>query len=130
MTVANRYITTKTRKKENVIMTEYIPNLRDKLIDCAAYITYGGYNATVEILKSRIPSIIIPRQDGQKMEQFIRAYTFEPHGFYKVVSSQELPTIGEIIKKVLNKKPKKFKFNLNGATESANVIKKIHYGRC
>ncbi len=130
MTVANRYITTKTRKKENVIMTEYIPNLRDKLIDCAAYITYGGYNATVEILKSRIPSIIIPRQDGQKMEQFIRAYTFEPHGFYEVVSSQELPTIGETIKKVLNKKPKKFKFSLNGATESANVIKKIHYGRC
>ena len=109
-------------------MTEYIPNLRNKLIDCAAYITYGGYNATVEILKSRIPSIIIPRQDGQKMEQFIRAYTFEPYGFYKVINSQELTTIGSTLKEVLNSKPKKFKFNLNGATESANVIKKIHNG--
>ena len=108
-------------------MAEYIPNLRNKLIDCSAYITYGGYNATVEILKSRIPSIIIPRQDGQKMEQFIRAYTFEPYGFYEVVNSKELSSIGEKLKKVLNKKPKKFKFNLKGATESANVIKKIHY---
>ena len=130
MTVANRYITTKTKKKNNVIMAEYIPNLRNKLIDCAAYVTYGGYNATVEILKSRIPSIIIPRQDGQKMEQFIRAYTFEPYGFYKVVNNQELTNIGDTLKEVLSDKPKKFKFNLNGATESANVIKKIHDERC
>ena len=128
MTVANRYISTKTKQKNNVIMAEYIPNLRNKLIDCSAYITYGGYNATVEILKSRIPSIIIPRQDGQKMEQFIRAYTFEPYNFYKVVNSKELLTIGDTLKDVLNNKPKKFKFKLNGATESANVIKKIHYG--
>ena len=128
MTVANRYITTKTKQKNNVIMAEYIPNLRNKLVDCSAYITYGGYNATVEILKSRIPSIIIPRQDGQKMEQFIRAYTFEPYGFYKVVNNQELSSIGKTLKNVLNNKPKKFKFKLNGATESANVIKEIHYG--
>ena len=126
MTVANRYINTKTKQKNNVIMADYIPNLRNKLIDCAAYITYGGYNATVEILKSRIPSIIIPRQDGQKMEQFIRAYTFEPYNFYKVVNNQELSSIGKTLKKVLCDKPKKFNFKLNGASESANVIKKIH----
>ena len=62
------------------------------------------------------------------MEQFIRAYTFEPHGFYEVVTQQELHSIGSTLKKVLNNKPKKFKFKINGATESANVIKKIHYG--
>jgi predicted glycosyltransferase len=108
-------------------MTEYIPELRKKLVDCAAYITYGGYNATVEILKSRIPSIIIPRQDGQKMEQFMRAYTFEPYDFFKVVNLQELSTIDDTLQQVLNNKPNKFNFNLKGATESANVIKKIHY---
>ena len=66
MAVANKYIKTGNKKKGNVYMVEYIPNLREKLVNCAAYITYGGYNATVEILKSRIPSIIIPRQDGRK----------------------------------------------------------------
>ena len=64
------------------------------------------------------------------MEQFIRAYTFEPYGFYKVVNNQELTNIGDTLKEVLSDKPKKFKFNLNGATESANVIKKIHDERC
>ena len=126
MLVANRYLSTKTKQKDNVIIADYIPDLRNKLVDCAAYITYGGYNATVEILKSRIPSIIIPRQDGQKMEQFIRAYTFEPYNFFKVVNNNELSDIGNVLREVLNTKPKKFKFNLSGATESAIAIKKIH----
>ena len=84
----------------------------------------------MQLLKflSRITLIIIPRQDGQKMEQFIRAYTFEPYEFYKVVNSQELSSIDKALNEVLTKKPKKFKYKLNGATESANVIKKIHNG--
>ena len=36
------------------------------LSSCALYITYGGYNSTMEIFKSNIPAIIIPRTDGAK----------------------------------------------------------------
>ena len=110
-------------------MVEYIPKLRDKLVDCAAYITYGGYNATVEILKSGIPSIVIPRQDGRKMEQFVRAYTFEPYDFYKVVNTKELHLLEKTLETVLNTKPKQFNFDINGTNRSAHVIKEIHNGR-
>ena len=126
MTVANRYLTTKNKSKDNVHMVEYIPNLRKRLINCAAYITYGGYNATVEILKSGIPSIIIPRQDGAKMEQFVRAYTFEPYNFFKVVNKQEIHRLKDTLEEVLNTKPDAFNFNLNGAKGSADVIEKIY----
>ena len=129
MTVANRYLTTKNKSKGNVHMVEYIPNLREKLINCAAYITYGGYNATVEILKSRIPSIIIPRQDGKKMEQFLRAYVFEPYEFYKVVNLKEIHTLEESLRHVLNNKPAEFTFNINGTENSANEIIKINSKR-
>ena len=126
MTVANRYLTTKNKSKGNVHMVEYIPNLRKRLINCAAYITYGGYNATVEILKSGIPSIIIPRQDGAKMEQFVRAYTFEPYNFFKVINKQEIHRLKDTLEEVLNTKPDAFNFNLNGAKGSADVIEKIY----
>ena len=62
-------------KNKNIYLVEYVPELRKKLTTCAGYITYGGYNATVEILKGQIPSILVPRQSGKKMEQFIRAFT-------------------------------------------------------
>lgn len=128
MTVANRYLTTGVKKKGNVLMVEYIPELRKKLVDCAAYITYGGYNATVEILQSGIPSIIIPRQDGQKMEQFVRAYTFEPYGYFKVAAGNDIKNLGELLKEVISEKPTPFEYNMNGTEESANVIKQIHDG--
>lgn len=129
MTVANRYIKTGNKKKGNVIMVEYVPELRKKLINCAAYITYGGYNATVEILKSGIPAILIPRQDGSKMEQFVRAYTFEPYGFYKVVNNKELPQLRDVLKEVLTNKPTKFEFDIEGTNKSADVIRQLHNGR-
>lgn len=126
MPVANRYLKTKTGQKGNLILVDYIPDLRNKLIDCAAYITYGGYNATVEILQSNIPSIIIPRQDGSKMEQFVRAYTFEPYNYFKVVNKQEFKNLGEVLQQVLEEKPNVFEFSLKGVKESANAIEKIY----
>lgn len=126
LAVANRYLKTGNKKKNNVAIVEYIPNLREKLVDAAAYITYGGYNATVEIVKSGIPSIVIPRQDGRKMEQFVRAYTFEPYKFYNVVTNQNLNQLGDVLENTLNGSPNKFTFKINGTSESANVIKKIH----
>ena len=85
MPVANRYLKTGKSIKDNMIFVEYIPKLGEKIQDCAALISYGGYNSTMEILTSGVPSIIVPRQDGHKVEQFVRCYAFEPYGFFKVV---------------------------------------------
>ena len=128
MPVANRYMSTKYGKKDNLYLVDYIPNLRDKLQYCAAYITYGGYNATTEILKGQIPSIVIPRESGRKIEQFARAYVFEPYNFFKVLNNSEFFKLGETLREVLTNKPNKFTYKLNGASESANVITKIHNG--
>ena len=125
MPFANRYKSLGNRKNKNIYLVEYIPELRSKLADCAAYITYGGYNATVEILKGEIPSIIIPRQDGKKLEQFVRAFTFEPYDFHKVLTVQEVGSIKEVLDEVLaGYKPKSFEdqFNLNGTTNTAKFL--------
>ena len=128
MPVANRYMDTKYGKKDNLYLVDYIPNLRDKQKHCAAYITYGGYNATTEILKGQIPAIIIPREDGRKMEQFVRAYVFEPYKFFKVVNNSEFFKLGDTLREVLANKPSKFNFKLHGAKESARDITKIYNG--
>ena len=126
MPVANRYLTTEERQKGNLAMVNYVPNLRTKLTNCAAYITYGGYNATVEILQSEIPSIIIPRQDGSKMEQFVRAYTFEPYNYFKVVNKQEIHLLKDVLEEVLTTKPETFDFSLEGVRVSADAIEKVY----
>tara|TARA_B100001094_G_scaffold318612_1_gene362418 strand:+ start:767 stop:1885 length:1119 start_codon:yes stop_codon:yes gene_type:complete len=127
MPIANKYKNIGGRKNKNIFLVEYVPELRNKLTDCSAYITYGGYNATTEILKGRIPSIVIPRQSGQKLEQFIRAYAFEPYDYYKVMNFSEITRVDKVLKTVLNGyTPAKFNFNLKGASNSAQIICDIH----
>lgn len=122
MPVANKYINLNNKVKDNMIFVDYIPELSKKIQSCAALITYGGYNTTMEVLKSRVPAIFVPRQDGQKLEQFVRCYTFEPYEYFKVLNNQEFSKLEQTIRFVLKTTPKKFKFNMNGVERSANEI--------
>jgi len=129
MPIANRYLKNiKTKTKNNVVMVPYIKDMYKLLSSCALYITYGGYNSTMEILKSNIPAIIIPRTDGEKLEQFVRAYTFESYNFFKVVSKSEFIKLPKIINECLTDKkfPIKNNINLQGVKRSADAIREIY----
>ena len=129
MPIANRYLKNiKIKTKNNVVMVPYIKDMYKLLSSCALYITYGGYNSTMEILKSNIPAIIIPRTDGEKLEQFVRAYTFESYNFFKVVSKSEFIKLPKVINKCLTDKkfPIKNNINLQGVKRSADAIREIY----
>jgi len=127
MPIANKYNSIGGRKNKNIYLVEYVPELRNKLTECAAYITYGGYNATVEILKSQVPSLIIPRQSGRKMEQFVRAFTFEPYDFFKVLTMQEFGGIKSVLDKLISGySPKPFTYNLQGTSNTADILSEIY----
>jgi len=126
MPIANRYLKTGSTVRDNMIFVEYIPELSKKIQSCAALITYGGYNTTMEVLKTSTPAIFVPRQDGHKLEQFVRCYTFEPYGFFKVLNNKEFHKLTNTLKYVLNNKPKKFNFDLNGTKNTADEIVSIY----
>ena len=129
MPIANRYLKNiKIKTKNNVVMVPYIKDMYKLLSSCALYITYGGYNSTMEILKSNIPAIIIPRTDGEKLEQFVRAYTFESYNFFKVVSKSEFIKLPKVINECLTDKkfPIKNNINLQGVKRSADAIREIY----
>lgn len=112
------------RKSERVEIVNYIPNLSEKLESCTAYITYGGYNSTTDILKAKIPSIIIPRQDGHKLEQLIRCYKFKHLNLFKVCSLYNLSNIHIFLKEILDSydECKESSMNLEGAENSARFL--------
>ncbi len=122
MPIANKHRNLSGTVRDNMIFVNYIPELGKKLQNCSALISYGGYNTTMEVLKGRVPSILVPRQDGQKLEQFVRCYTFEPFEFFKVLNTQEFSKLESTLRDVLNFKPKKFKFDMMGVEKSVNEI--------
>jgi len=116
------------RESSQVKIVNYIPNLSKKLEECTAYITYGGYNSTTDIFKSKIPAIIIPRQDGNKLEQLIRCYKLEPYNLFKVCSYYNLNNIHLYLSDILNKYnsfPESIEIDLEGANNSARFLENI-----
>ena len=79
----------------------------------------------MEIITSGTPSIIIPREDGGKVEQFVRSYVMKPHNLFKVCSVKDLKNISKYIEEILKEYdsfPKKCKFNLNGTKKTAEIL--------
>jgi hypothetical protein len=116
------------RDSEQISIVNYIPNLSKKLEDCHAYITYGGYNSTTDILKSKVPSIVIPRQDGHKLEQLIRCYKLKSHNAFKVCSYYNINNINIYLKDINSNYgnfPEDTIINLKGAENSARFLESI-----
>jgi predicted glycosyltransferase len=115
------------RSNKQIEIVNYIPNLSKHLEDCFAFITYGGYNSTTDILKSKIPAIIIPRQSGNKVEQLIRCYKLKHLELFKICSYLNLKNIDSLlqeIKKDYENFPNSCDIDLGGAINSARIIQK------
>lgn len=128
ITLANKVVSSKygikEKKKDNVTLVDYIPDLHKKISECALFITYGGYNSTMEILKGGIPAIVIPRSDGEKQEQFVRSHIMKEHEVFKVCNMSDLNNLHIVIKECLidPQFPNKCNFDLNGAEKSAKYL--------
>ena len=113
------------RKKSNILAVDYLPNLYKLIETSTMFITYGGYNSTMEIITSGTPSIIIPREDGGKVEQFVRSYVMKPYSLFKICSVKDLKNISKYIEEILKEYdsfPKKCEFNLNGTKKTAEIL--------
>jgi len=113
------------RKTKNILLVDYIPNLAKLIESSAMFITYGGYNSTMEIISSGTPSIIIPREDGGKVEQFVRSYVMQPYDLFKVCSVKNLNNVSKYIQDILDNYdtfPKKCEFDLDGAKKTARIL--------
>ncbi len=113
------------RKKSNILAVDYIPNLSKLVESSTMFITYGGYNSTMEIISSGTPSIIIPREDGGKVEQFVRSYVMKPYDLFKVCSVRDLKNISKYIREILNEYdefPKNCEFDLDGTRKTAKIL--------
>jgi len=119
------------RKKQNTVLVNYIPNLFKHVENCTMFITYGGYNSTMEILSSQTPAIIIPREDGRKLEQLVRCFTLKPYKFFETCPLGSLYRIDDYIRDILDNYddfPKPFTFNIEGTQNSAKILNEIANG--
>ena len=66
------------------------PDFRQMLNHATALVGMCGYNTTMDLLQTGVPSVLIPFDAGQEVEQSLRARSLAPLNGIKVLRSTEL----------------------------------------
>ncbi len=114
--------------KTNITLRKYTPHLLAYMEKAALSISLGGYNTTMNVLRTRVNSMIYP--SNKDREQMIRAEKLEKLGIVKVIRPEDLQS-DRFAQKIMTSLPKKQVGNtfetleLQGAQKTAQLLKDL-----
>lgn len=112
----------------NLVVRRFTPRLMDYLKQADLSISLGGYNTTMNVLKTGVRSLIYPSpSEDQSGEQRLRARKLEKLGILTVLTDPDLAPeyLSQHILMALKKPRKAHNFNLNGAPETAMKLQQF-----
>jgi predicted glycosyltransferase len=116
---------------ENLMIRRFTPHLIQYLERADLSISLGGYNTTMNILRTGARSLIFPAaSEEQTGEQTIRAAKLAQKGILDVLTIDDLQPnrLAEKILTALQHQPVSHSFDLQGAEKSAARLKQLLYG--
>ncbi len=121
--------------KANISIRKYTPNLLAYMEKADISISLGGYNTTMNILRTGVRAMILPSSPySNKIEQVIRAEKLEKLGIVEIIRPHDLnPTnLAQKIITCLKKEPVVETSNslyLQGAKKTATFLKELLYSK-
>ncbi|MCB0265534.1 MAG: DUF2334 domain-containing protein [Calditrichaeota bacterium] len=111
----------------NLEVIKFVPNLHKELCAARASISQCGYNTTMDLLQSKVPSLVIPFSEGEEDEQLIRAQRLAKLGQLQYLIPQNLTpeSLFDAVKNLLNFRPDSTPLNLNGAEKTGEILAQL-----
>lgn len=119
-----RQLKQKTPQKSGLTLFRSVPDLQSLLAQATASISQCGYNTAMDLLKTRVPALLIPYSEGRENEQGKRARKMEKLGIVRVLPEARLNVdtlVGEI-ERLLAFKPEPVDLQMEGAEKSSVII--------
>jgi predicted glycosyltransferase len=113
--------------KKGLLLKRSVPNLCSELAKARASISQCGYNTAMDLLRSRVPALVVPFAQGRESEQMNRARRLERIGALRVLQEDELnpQRLADEIRALLRFKPQSGHLNLDGARTSARIMAEL-----
>jgi predicted glycosyltransferase len=111
----------------NLSVTRYTPDLLAYLRQADLSINMGGYNTTLNVLKTGVRSLLLPFTGNGDQEQTIRAERLEELGVVSVIRPEDLfpQRMAERIISYLNIEPTPIRFDLDGVSRTAQILRQF-----
>jgi predicted glycosyltransferase len=101
-------------KPANVELLRSVPNLAHELSRAAGSISQCGYNTALDILRTRVPALVVPYATAEEDEQTRRARRLEKLGVVKVSDHAD--------PRLLDFTPQAAQLDLDGAARTTELL--------
>lgn len=101
-----------------------VPRLVPLLASARASVSQCGYNTALDLLRCRVPSLVVPFADGRENEQTARANRLAECGLVTTLPSAELTPerLARAIRELLNGAPARTRLDMNGAETTLRLL--------
>jgi predicted glycosyltransferase len=110
--------------KQGVSLFRSVPDLEVELRRASASISQCGYNTAMDILRSRVPALVVPFSGDKQDEQMNRARRLERLGALRVVEPDRLDaqTLAAEIETLLRFQPNPVRLDMNGVENTGQLL--------
>jgi predicted glycosyltransferase len=108
------YATLQALRPDNVELLRSVPNLAAELSRAAGSISQCGYNTALDLVRTRVPALVVPYATAEEDEQTRRAHRLQRLGVVKVADHAD-PAL-------LDFTPAPAQLDLDGADRTAELL--------
>lgn len=119
------------RHDPTLIVHRYVPDLCAAMAGAAVSVSQCGYNTSIDILRARVPAVVVPYDGGQETEQAHRAARLAELGVVAVVPTARLAgdSLAEAVLARIDRQPARIRLKLDGAAVTAGLVEEFVAGR-
>jgi predicted glycosyltransferase len=122
-----RSLRSEIRRLPGLSLTRFVPDLCGEMRRSAASVSQCGYNTALDILRGRVPALVVPFAEGGEDEQMKRARRLERLGALRVAELHELDAarFAHELRGLLTFRPQHSALDMQGARNSARIIESL-----
>jgi predicted glycosyltransferase len=112
---------------ERLTVVRFVPDLAAAMAEATVSISQCGYNTALDIIRARVPSLVVPFDGGRETEQAERARRLAEVGVVRVLSMDELSVAGvlDAVDALVARTPVTVALDLNGAENTADIVTEL-----
>jgi predicted glycosyltransferase len=115
---------TAARGRSGLELRRSVPDLTHELHAAVASVSQCGYNTTLDLLRTRVPALVVPFAEGGEDEQTRRAERLERLGAIRVLPADRLDarSLAVAVRELLAFRPEPVALDLDGARRTALIV--------
>jgi predicted glycosyltransferase len=115
------------RALEGVRLRRFVADLAGELATASASLSQCGYNTALDLLRARVPALVVPFSEGREDEQTRRARRLERLGAVRVLEPERLDasSIAQEVQELLRFRPLPLDLDVDGARASGRLLARL-----